>query len=188
MMTKTLRPLLLAAVLSLCAATFAAPPFRTIFAPDPAAQNVFRDFSLYCGAGFKAAPDRAVVDGKTALRVTLTEAPEHPKNAQQVQFRLTLPTGALEAGTEYRIRFRCRSDRPARMTFRCQESATPWTEVTEHAAGGVALSPEWKYVEYCLTPYEDGNGKPVWFPNFELGFLGQGNAVYFADLVVEALD
>ena len=181
---KNLRTLALAAALVLCAAALAAEtPFRTILAPK--APNAF---SLYQNTGFDAKLECLTFEGAPVFKVVLEEAPEMAKNNQQVQFRLLMPAGTLEPGTEYRIRFRCRSDRPANISFRCQESATPWTEVSERLSGTVALSPEWKYVEYCLTPYEDGNGKAVWFPNFELGRLGKGNAFYISDLVVEALD
>ena len=187
-MKNTCMKFLCAAALALCAAAFAADEFRVLLAPNPAEANVFRDFSLYCHTDFKATLDRPVVDGAPVIKLTLTEAPATAVNAQRVQFRLTLAAGRLEAGTEYRIHFRCKSDRPAYMSFRCQESATPWSEVTEHAAGGVLLSPDWKYVEYCFTPYEDGNGNPVWVPNFECGFLGLNNSLYIKELVLEALD
>ena len=78
--------------------------------------------------------------------------------------------------------------RPAVFTFCCRESVQPWEYITEHAEGRVAATAEWQRVEYCFTPYKDSGDVTLWLPVFECGRLGAGNALYLADLRIEALD
>ena len=186
MNNQRLFALFLALVLSSLA--LHAADFKVVSAPNPADKNVFKGFSLYCHDGFKAVVDRPEIDGVRVLKCTLTKAVSPSPGAQRVQLRLVVPQGQIQALTEYRLRFRCRTDRPAVFTFRCQASVSPFETVTEHSAGVAVCTTKWQYVEHCFTPYLSNDSVAFWMPNFELGWLGQDNAVYLADVVLEALD
>ena len=160
--------------------------FPVVAKADFAAPDALKSFSLYCHEGYKAKVERLLVDGIPSAKLTIDEVGPG-RNAQQVQLRF-LAKGVVQPGTEYRISFRCKVLRPAIFTFCCRESLQPWEYITEHAEGRVAATAEWQRVEYCFTPHKDGGDVTLWLPVFECGRLGVGNALYLADLRIEALD
>lgn len=182
-----IRGLLLAGLCAGWCAVVGGSDIVTLMAPDFGKVKPTEVFALYCHPGYKATLSSGQAEDRPEIRLLVDEAPEKPKNNQQLQLR-TLLRKPLKAGTEYRIAFRCRSDRPAWISFRVQESVRPWESPTEKAGGSMQVTPEWKSVEYCFTVAKESGNVVVWTPNFELGRLGAGNCFHLADLKIESLD